>query len=60
LQAIIGNYAVPILEEKPVWGTTDLTRTAYLDTQAGRGSGPGCSHCCYLLPAVFAALSLQL
>jgi uncharacterized protein YbjT (DUF2867 family) len=32
-QAIIGNYAVPILEEKPVWGTTDETRTAYLDTQ---------------------------
>ncbi|KAI7844154.1 hypothetical protein COHA_002289 [Chlorella ohadii] len=33
MQAIIGNYAVPILEEKPVWGTTDETRTAYLDTQ---------------------------
>ena len=33
LQAIIGNYAVPILEEKAVWGTTDQTRTAYLDTQ---------------------------
>ena len=33
VQAIIGNYAVPILEEKPVWGTTDQTRTAYLDTQ---------------------------
>ena len=32
LQAIIGNYAVPILEEKQVWGTTDETRTAYLDT----------------------------
>lgn len=31
-QAIIGNYAVPILEEKPVWGTSDETRTAYLDT----------------------------
>lgn len=31
-QAIIGNYAVPILEEKPVWGTDDDTRTAYLDT----------------------------
>jgi uncharacterized protein YbjT (DUF2867 family) len=31
-QAIIGNYAVPILEEKPVWGTSDDTRTAYLDT----------------------------
>ena len=31
-QAIIGNYAVPILEEKPVWGTTEETRTAYLDS----------------------------
>lgn len=31
-QAIIGNYAVPILEEKPVWGTSDETKTAYLDT----------------------------
>lgn len=33
MQAIIGNYAVPILEDKPVWGTTDATRTAYMDTQ---------------------------
>lgn len=33
MQAIIGNYAVPILEEKSVWGTNDQTRTAYLDTQ---------------------------
>lgn len=33
MQAIIGNYAVPILEEKPVWGTSDNTRTAYMDTQ---------------------------
>jgi uncharacterized protein YbjT (DUF2867 family) len=32
MQAIIGNYAVPILEEKPVWGTADNTKTAYLDT----------------------------
>jgi uncharacterized protein YbjT (DUF2867 family) len=32
MQAIIGNYAVPILEEKQVWGTNDQTRTAYLDT----------------------------
>ncbi len=31
-QAIIGNYAVPILEDKQVWGTSDPTRTAYLDT----------------------------
>ena len=33
MQAIIGNYAVPILEDKPVWGTSDETRTAYMDTQ---------------------------
>lgn len=33
MQAIIGNYAVPILEDRQVWGTTDDTRTAYLDTQ---------------------------
>ena len=33
LQAIIGNYAVPILEDKQVWGTSDDTRTAYLDSQ---------------------------
>jgi uncharacterized protein YbjT (DUF2867 family) len=33
MQAIIGNYAVPILEERQVWGTSDTTRTAYLDTQ---------------------------
>lgn len=33
VQAVIGNYAVPILENRPVWGTNDETRTAYLDTQ---------------------------
>ena len=33
IQAIIGNYAVPILEERAVWGTDDETRTAYMDTQ---------------------------
>ncbi|CAD7696860.1 unnamed protein product [Ostreobium quekettii] len=33
MQAIIGNYAVPILEETQVWGTNDTIRTAYLDTQ---------------------------
>eukprot|EP00887_Chlorella_sp_A99_P002106 scaffold21.g2106.t1 len=33
MQAIIGNYAVPILEEKPVWGTSDETRTAYMDSR---------------------------
>lgn len=32
MQAVIGNYAVPILEDKGVWGTNDETRTAYLDT----------------------------
>jgi uncharacterized protein YbjT (DUF2867 family) len=33
MQAVIGNYAVPILEDRAVWGTNDETRTAYLDTQ---------------------------
>jgi len=33
MQAIIGNYAIPILEERSVWGTEDETRTAYMDTQ---------------------------
>lgn len=33
LQAIIGNYAVPILENRQVWGTSDETATAYLDTR---------------------------
>ena len=32
LQALIGNYAVPILEDKQVWGTSDDTKTAYLDS----------------------------
>lgn len=32
-QAVIGNYAVPILEDKSVWGTNDDSRTAYMDTQ---------------------------
>lgn len=32
-QAVIGNYAVPILEDKSVWGTSDDSRTAYMDTQ---------------------------
>lgn len=31
MQAVIGNYAVPILEDRQVWGTNDDTRTAYLD-----------------------------
>merc|ERR1712100_719295 len=33
MQAIIGNYAIPILEERFVWGTDDRIRTAYMDTQ---------------------------
>lgn len=33
MQAIIGNYAVPILEEEQVWSTDDDTRTSYLDSQ---------------------------
>jgi hypothetical protein len=31
-QAVIGNYAVPILEDKSVWGTNDETRISYLDS----------------------------
>lgn len=31
MQAVIGNYAVPILEDKTVWGTNDTSRIAYLD-----------------------------
>lgn len=33
MQAIINQYAVPILEEKSVWGTDDQTKVAYMDTQ---------------------------
>ena len=33
MQGLIGNYAVPILEERTVVGTSDQTRTAYLDSQ---------------------------
>lgn len=33
MQPLISAYAVPILEEQSVWGTSDATRTAYLDTQ---------------------------
>ena len=33
VQAIIGNYAAPILEETQVWSTDDDTRTSYLDSQ---------------------------
>jgi len=33
MQPLIAGYAVPVLEEQPLWGTDDDTRTAYLDTQ---------------------------
>jgi uncharacterized protein YbjT (DUF2867 family) len=33
MQPLISAYAVPILEEQSVWGSSDSTRTAYLDTQ---------------------------
>lgn len=36
MQAVIGNYAVPILEDKGVWGTNDTSRTAYLDATVSR------------------------
>merc|ERR1712176_323280 len=32
MQAIINQYAVPILEEKSVYGTDDQTKIAYMDT----------------------------
>mmetsp|Transcript_14383 Transcript_14383/g.45716 ORF Transcript_14383/g.45716 Transcript_14383/m.45716 type:complete len:408 (+) Transcript_14383:73-1296(+) len=32
MQGLVQQYAVPILEERTVYGTTDKTRTAYLDT----------------------------
>lgn len=38
-QAVIGNYAVPILEDKQVWGTNDDSRTAYMDTQVSGAAG---------------------
>lgn len=38
MQAIIGNYAVPILEDRQVWGTSDQTQTAYLDSQVNSGT----------------------
>ena len=53
MQAIIGNYAVPILEEKQVWGTSDATRTAYLDSQVQ----PRLSRRVFLVDALVDSLS---
>ena len=33
MQPLISGYAVTVLEEQPLWGTDDDTKTAYLDTQ---------------------------
>ena len=33
MQQLIARIAVPVLEEQPLWGTDDDTKTAYLDTQ---------------------------
>jgi uncharacterized protein YbjT (DUF2867 family) len=39
MQAAIGNYAVPVLEGRPCWGTSDATRTAYIEaTDAARAA----------------------
>lgn len=56
VQAIIGNYAVPILEDKQVWGTSDDTRTAYLDSQdVARMALAALRYTCNLsLPVAFA------
>lgn len=32
MQPLISAYAVPILEEQAVWGTSDQTKVAYMDT----------------------------
>ncbi|XP_002994077.2 uncharacterized protein ycf39 [Selaginella moellendorffii] len=33
MQGLIGQYAVPVLEDQAVWGTDAPTRIAYMDTQ---------------------------
>ncbi|KAL6782155.1 HCF244 [Auxenochlorella protothecoides x Auxenochlorella symbiontica] len=33
MQALVASYAIPVLEDRAVWGTKDDTRTAYMDTQ---------------------------
>jgi len=32
-QGLIGQYAIPILENQPIWITTENTRVSYMDTQ---------------------------